>query len=99
MLDLDKYVNNSIKIKLFGEEVDILEPTMETVMAIDALEQDLTKENVHEKRIETAVLFLNHNKQGIVYEKEAIKKIPFEAISTLIAEVSAMRYKADTDPN
>lgn len=99
MLDLDKYVNNSIKIRIFGEEVDILEPTMETVMRVDALEQDLTEANVHEKRVETALLFLNHNKQGISYEKEVIKKLPFEAVSTFIAEVSAMRYKADTDPN
>ena len=28
MLDLDKYINNSIRIKMFGKEYDILEPTV-----------------------------------------------------------------------
>lgn len=99
MLDLDKYINNSIQIHVFGKELDVLEPTMEMVMKVDAIESDMTQENVHDKRVEIAHLFLNYNKQGIEIKKEEICKLPLEAISRLIAEISVMRYEADHDPN
>lgn len=99
MLDLDKYMNNSIKMRVFGEELDVLEPTTEMLMKVDAIEQDLTEENMCEKRIETAHLFLNHNKQGFEIKKEEIKKMPFEAIQRMVMEVSKLRYEADKDPN
>lgn len=99
MLDLDRYINNSIKIKLLGKEYDILEPTMEMVMQVDRIEKDLTAENIHAKRIETALLLLNHNKQKKVFKEEELKKIPFEGITRLIAEISILRADAEKDPN
>lgn len=99
MLDLDKYMNNSIEIRLFNEKVDVLEPTVKMFMEVDSIEQDLTEENFREKRVEIAHLFLNHNKQKITYKKEAILDLPFEAINTLVETVCKMKYKADVDPN
>lgn len=99
MLDLDKYINNSMRIKIFGEEYDILEPTIGMNMEIDKIEADLTKKNLHRKRIETAVILLNNNKQGKRFTAEELKTIPFEALSRLIAEIAIFRLEADNDPN
>lgn len=99
MLDLDKYINNSIKIKMNGEVYDILEPTIAMNMEINRIEEDLTSENLHEKRIETAKLLMSNNRQGKEFTKEELKKIPFEALSAAIAEIAFMRLKADKDPN
>lgn len=99
MLDLDKYINNSVKIRAFGKELDVLEPTMEMVMKVNAIESDITEENVNEKRVKIAHLFLNHNSNGMEITEEEIRRIPAEAIYALILEVSAMRYEADQNPN
>lgn len=99
MLDLDKYINNSIQIKLFGKVYDILEPTVAMTMEVTRLEEDLDAENQHEKRIESAILLLNHNKQGKKFTKEEISALPFEALTRVIAEVALLRLKADKDPN
>ena len=99
MLDLDRYMNHSIEMKVFGKKLEILEPSFEMLMKVDELEKDLTSENLHERRLKTAELFLNHNKQGVKISQNDIKKLPFEAVSRLIAEVSAMRYEGDQNPN
>ena len=39
MLDLDKYINNSIRVKLFGKEYDILEPTIAMNMQMKKIEE------------------------------------------------------------
>ena len=95
MLDLDQYMNNSVKIKLFGKEYDVFEPTVGMILEMDQLEADLSEDNVYEKRIDACLLLINHNRQG----RDEIKKLPLEAVIRLIAEVSALRLKADTDPN
>ena len=90
MLDLDKYINNSLKIKVFGEEYDVLEPTLEMLMKTARIEADMTQENKYEKQLQTAELLLNHNKQGKEFGKDELKKLPYEAL---------VRLKAETDPN
>ncbi len=99
MLDLNAYINNSIRVKLNDKELDVLEPSTEMLLKVDKIESDLTAENQHEKRIETVLLFLNHNAQKVSVSREEVLKLPYEAITILIAEVAAMRYKADADPN
>ena len=97
MLDLDKYINNSLKIKVFGEEYDVLEPTLEMLMKTARIEADMTQENKYEKQLQTAELLLNHNKQGKEFGKDELKKLPYEALVRLIAEIFLL--KAETDPN
>ena len=99
MLDLDRYINNSIEIKLFGEVYDILEPTIAMNMEMNRIEEDLTKENLHEKRIESGLLLLNHNKQGRAFTKKELSALPFEALTRLIAEIALLRLNADQNPN
>lgn len=99
MLDLDKYINNSIQIRLFGEEYDILEPTIAMSMEMERIESGLTKENVHKKRLESGVLLLSHNRQGKTFTTEELEKLPFEALVRVIAEIVMFRLKADANPN
>lgn len=99
MIDLDKYINNSIHVKLFGEEYDILEPTIAMNMQMNEIEKDLTEENLHEKRLESGVLLLNHNKQKKEFTKNELAQLPFEALTRVIAEIALLRLKADQNPN
>ena len=99
MLDLDKYINNSIQIRLFGEEYDILEPTVAMNMEMAKIEADLTEGNLHEKRLEAGLLLLNHNKQGKKFTKDELSALPFEALTRVTAEVALLRLKADQNPN
>ena len=88
MLDLDQYMNNSVKIKLFGKEYDVFEPTVGMILEMDQLEADLSEDNVYEKRIDACLLLINHNRQGREFTADEIKKLPLEAVIRLIAEVS-----------
>lgn len=99
MLNLDDYINNSMKVKLFGEEYDILEPTIEMVMKLDKIEENINQENLHQKRLESAKLLLDHNRQGKVFDMNELKKIPFEAVSRLLAELALFHLEADQNPN
>ena len=93
MLDLDQYMNNSVKIKLFGKEYDVFEPTVGMILEMDQLEADLSEDNVYEKRIDACLLLINHNRQGREFTADEIKKLPLEAVIRLIAEVSALRLR------
>lgn len=99
MLDLDKYINNSMQIRLFGQEYDILEPTIKMIMEINRIESDLTEENMHKKRLEAGVLLLSHNRQGKKFTEEELSEMPFEALTRVLAKISLLRLKADSDPN
>ena len=79
MLDLDRYINNSIKVKIFGEELEILEPSVQMIMQIDRIESKKKKDE-KEAVLEIAELFLNHNCQGRKFTKEELKKLPYEAL-------------------
>lgn len=99
MLDLDKYIDNSMKIKVFGEEYDILEPSIGMIMKLDKIEENINTENLHRKRIESAKLLLNYNRQQKTFTEEELLKIPFEGLSRLLAEIALFRLEADQDPN
>lgn len=99
MIDLDQYINNSMKIKLQGKEYDILEPTIGMNMALNKIESDLNEENLHVKRLEAAKLLMNYNRQGKKFTEEELKQIPFEGLTRVLAEIALFRLKADNDPN
>lgn len=99
MLDLDKYINNSIQIRLFGEEYDILEPTIKMIMEMNRIESNLTEEDMHKKCLEAGVLLLSYNRQGKEFTEDELAKMPFEALTRVLAEISLLRLKADSDPN
>lgn len=99
MLDLDQYINNSMKIKLNGKEYDILEPTIGMNMELSRIEADLDENNMHEKRIEAAMMLMNHNRQGKKFSVDELKKVPFEGLTRVLAEIALFRLQADSDPN
>lgn len=99
MLNLDNYIENSMKIQLMGKEYDILEPSIGMVMELDKIEEGINEKNLHQKRLESARMLLNHNRQGKVFTDEELMKIPFEGLSRLLAEVALFRLEADHDPN
>lgn len=99
MLDLDKYINNSMKIKVLGKEYDILEPTIGMNIELNRIEEDLSESNMHQKRIEAAKLLMDHNKQGKHFTEDELKQIPFEGLTRVLAEIALIRLKADEDPN
>ena len=98
MLDLDGYINNSVKVKIFGEELEILEPSVQMIMQVDKIESE-EKKDEKVAVLEIAELFLNHNRQERKFTKEGLKKLPYEALYHLNLEVSTLRYKAEEDPN
>lgn len=99
MLDLDKYIDNSMKIKFQGKEYDILEPTIGMNIALNKIEADLNEGNLHKKRLEAAKLFMSYNRQGKKFTEEELEQIPFEGLTRVLAEIAMFRLKADTDPN
>lgn len=99
MIDLDKYINNSMQVKLFGKEYDILEPTIAMNMQMKKIEEDLSEENLHKKRLECGVLLLGNNRQGKIFTEEELAQLPFEALTRVIAEIALLRLKAEQDPN
>lgn len=99
MVNLDDYINNTMKVQMFGEEYDIFEPSIGTVMELDKIETGINQKNLHQKRLESAKLLLDNNRQGKVFSIDELKKIPFEGLSRLLAEISLFRLKADQDPN
>lgn len=99
MLDLDKYINNSMRIKLKGKEYDIFEPTIGMNMELRRIEADINEDNIHEKRIEAAKFLMSHNRQGKEFTEEELKQIPFEGLTRVLAEIALFTLKADEDPN
>ena len=98
MLDLDQYMNNSVKIKLFGKEYDVFEPTVGMILEMDQLEADLSEDNVYEKRIDACLLLINHNRQGREFTADEIKtparsSYPFDCGSISAAAESRYRPK------
>ena len=68
-------------------------------MKMKKIEENLTEDNLHEKRLEAGLLLLNHNKQKRKFTREELSALPFEALTRVTAEVALLRLKADKDPN
>lgn len=103
MLNLDNYINNSMEVQLFGETINIIEPTVAMISQVTRIEENIPEEPITEMvnagRIEVALLMLNHNKEGKTFKKEDLMRIPIDGIVELIEQVSRFRFEAETDPN
>lgn len=99
MLDLDKYLDNSVEMRIGGEVIHVMQPTLRMIDKIDMIESDLTEDNIRGKQLETAVLFLNHNKEGRKFEKQDLCEWTIDAITKFITTMSILRYEAESDPN
>ena len=99
MLDLDKYMEISRKVKVLGMELNIKQPTVAMIERVNAIERDLTEENVLEKRVEVAEIIVNNNREGIKIDKKQLKELSRSALELLIAVSTGMIKEADEDPN
>lgn len=99
MLDLDKYMEISRKVKVLGMELNIKQPTVAMIERINTIERDLTEENILEKRVEVAEIIANNNREGVKIEKKQLKELSRSALELLIAVSTGMIKEADEDPN
>lgn len=99
MLDLDKYLDNSVEMQIGGEVLHVLQPTIGMVDKIDRIEDGMNGKNVREKRVEVVLLMLNHNKEKREFCKEELYGWTMEALVKVITEMSLLRYEAEKDPN
>ena len=99
MLDLDRYLKQSVTIKLNGESVDVLQPTAKMTKEIGSLEKSLTEENYLEIKSKITHIVLNNNNSNKVFSLEDIDEIPYKLQDIIIKEITNMVYEADKDPN
>lgn len=99
MLDLDKYMEISKKVKVLGMELNVKQPTVAMIERVNTIERNLTEENILEKRVEVAEIIVNNNREGIKIEKKQLKELSRSALELLIAVSTGMIKEADEDPN
>lgn len=99
MLDLDRYLKESLDVKIKGKVVEVLQPTAKMTKEINRLERDMNEDNYLEIKGKVALKILNNNESGEKFTLEDIDNIPFKLTDFLIKELTSMVYKADNDPN
>lgn len=99
MLDLDKYIENELEVKIFGKKVHVKEITARMMSRINKIEKDMNSGNIGEKRTEVALLVLNNNRERIVFEEKDFENIPYVVVDKIAEEVSEMKKRVEEDPN
>lgn len=99
MLDLDKYINDRLEIKILGNTISVKEPSVKTYIELQDIEKDLTKENYPEKTLQTAALFLNNNDSGLAFTRDQLSEVPMVVLEKINSAVVDMKTRVDADPN
>lgn len=99
MLDLDKYIENELEVKIFGKKVHVKEITARMMSCINVIEKGMHSGNIGEKRTEVAIFVLNNNREGIVFEERDFENIPYVVVDKIAEEVSKMKKRVEEDPN
>ncbi len=99
MLDLDKYLKQSVEVKIKNEVIEILQPSARMTKEIGTLEKDMTEENYLDIKTKVTYKLLNNNASGKKFTIEEVDNIPFKLQDIITKEITSMVYKADKDPN
>lgn len=99
MLDLDKYLKQSVEVKIYGQVIEILQPSARMTKEIGQLEKDITEENYLDIKSKVTHMLLNNNASGNKFTIEEIDSMPFKLQDLITKEVTSMIYEADNDPN
>ncbi|MGL4730326.1 MAG: hypothetical protein ACRCW0_01925 [Clostridium sp.] len=99
MLNLDKYLNQSIQIKINDEVINILQPSASMTRKIAELEKNMTEENYLDSKSQRTHMILNNNSSNKKFTSEEIDKIPYKVQDLIMEEITNMIYEADKDPN
>lgn len=102
-IDIDKYLRQTITIKIQGKEIGIMQPTAELTQRIAEIEEKALKsKNTSEGLnygMEITLLILNNNNKNIEFTMEDIKKIPFKLQNIIKEKIRDMVYEINNDPN
>ena len=98
MLDLDKYMEISKKVKVLGMELNVKQPTVAMIERVNTIERNLTEENILEKRVEVAEIIVNNNREGVKIEKKQLKELSRSALELLIAVTQESLRKQIRNP-
>lgn len=96
-IDIDKYIDESVKIKFKDKVLDVKEPSARLTKELINLEKSITNENALDIQEETVRLILNNNKNGIELTTEDIKEIPYKVQKIILREIKTMRERVEPD--
>jgi hypothetical protein len=103
MIDLDKYFNEGIKVKLFGKAITLLQPTAKQYNQISKLEARFVglenAEEAYKIRSEITLKILNNNAEGIKFTNEDVDKVPVKLQLAINNKVAGYVYELENDPN
>lgn len=102
-IDIDKYLRQTITIKIQGKEVGIMQPTAELTQRIAEIEEKASKTKKTSEGLnygmEITLLILNNNDKNIEFTMEDVKKIPFKLQNIIKEKIRDMVYEINNDPN
>ena len=99
MLDLDKYLNQGLDIKIDDKVVTVKQPTAAMVKEIRKIENTTTEKNDLDNKTKITQLLLDNNTSGKKFSSGEVDKIPFKVQDIIIAEIFKFVAEADNDPN
>jgi hypothetical protein len=99
MIDIDKYINLGIEMKVLGKEITIKQPSAKLTREINAMEKDMTEENYLDIREDVTLKILNNNVEGIILTKEGVAEIPFKLQTLITNELAKVVYEIENNPN
>lgn len=97
MLNLDVIINKSYKIKLFGEIINVNQPSLKTLKKFNAAtdSEDIDLLDVQQ---EFVLDILNNNTSARTFKKAEIEALPVSVIVAVIDEISNGVTEADNNP-
>lgn len=99
MLDLDKYLTETIDFKYLGKSVKVIQPSVAFVKRFGELSEDKSQEELMDTQIDIVKDFLNNNTSGQDFTKEQIEQLPQKAIIAVFSEITKAINNIDNDPN
>ena len=100
MLDFSAYNIRKFEVKIGEKELNLLPPKLNQIDEINAFTVKLYTEGVSsEEMAGAAVLILNRNDSGEIYEKDVVMELEYDVIySTVIGYISWVK-EIDKNPN
>lgn len=99
MINLDKYIEEGIQVKLRGKEVTILQLTAKLSREVGKLESNIDKGDGYDNRAQITLKILNNNKEGIKFTQEDVDAIPVKLQVAIGNEIAKFTYQLMNDPN
>lgn len=94
MIDIDKYIDRTIAIKINGELLKVQEPPVKLVKKFAALD-GMDDVQVLEEQSNIVAEILNNNTSGKKFKPSQIDNLPASAIKAIVEAV----MKSENDPN